>query len=67
MKEASTVRWRKSSYSGHSGGDCVELAKSNFMIAVRDSKDPAGSVLNFSTAGWTTFARRIKHSEYDLD
>ncbi|HYS37372.1 MAG TPA: DUF397 domain-containing protein [Pseudonocardiaceae bacterium] len=40
----SDLTWRKSSYSG--GGadnaDCVELAAS----AVRDSKNPAGAVLN---------------------
>jgi len=41
----SDLTWRKSSYSGsgdHDNADCVELAAS----AVRDSKNPAGAVLN---------------------
>ncbi|WP_189167255.1 DUF397 domain-containing protein, partial [Sphaerisporangium melleum] len=25
--DMSTVRWRKSSYSGNNGGDCVEVAR----------------------------------------
>jgi hypothetical protein len=41
----SDLAWRKSSYSGGGSEDtanCVELAAS----AVRDSKNPAGPVLN---------------------
>jgi hypothetical protein len=42
----SDLTWRKSSYSGNGSdadtSDCVELAAS----AVRDSKNPAGPVLN---------------------
>jgi hypothetical protein len=37
------TRWRKSSRSGSEGGNCVELAHT--MVAVRDSKNPAGPVL----------------------
>ncbi|MEO3826066.1 DUF397 domain-containing protein [Actinomadura sp. B10D3] len=41
--------WRKSSYSGSNGGDCVELADATGTaadaVAVRDSKDPDGPVL----------------------
>ncbi|MEV3924814.1 DUF397 domain-containing protein [Actinomadura coerulea] len=39
------ARWRKSSYSGSNGGDCVELAEAVDGVAVRDSKDPEGPVL----------------------
>jgi hypothetical protein len=41
----SDLAWRKSSYSGSANddnADCIELAAS----AVRDSKNPAGPVLN---------------------
>jgi hypothetical protein len=40
----SDLTWRKSTYSGSGGADanCVELAPG----AVRDSKNPDGSVLN---------------------
>ncbi len=33
--------WRKSSYSGSNGGNCVEVAaRSGNSLAVRDSKNP---------------------------
>ncbi|MEV5831336.1 DUF397 domain-containing protein [Spirillospora sp. NPDC052242] len=37
--------WRKSSYTGPNGGDCVELASFPETVAVRDSKDPDGPKL----------------------
>ncbi|MFB4305547.1 DUF397 domain-containing protein [Actinomadura sp. GTD37] len=39
------VTWRKSSHSGSSGGQCVELAATSGGVAVRDSKDRDGAVL----------------------
>ena len=47
--ELRNADWRKSSYSGSNGGDCVELADAAGAVAdavaVRDSKDPDGPVL----------------------
>jgi hypothetical protein len=37
--------WRKLSHSGSDGGECVELARMEGEVAVRDSKDPDGAVL----------------------
>jgi hypothetical protein len=37
------ARWRKSSYSGGEGGNCVEV-NDNFT-AIRDSKNPDGPVV----------------------
>ncbi|MCP9952992.1 DUF397 domain-containing protein [Actinomadura madurae] len=37
--------WRKSSYTGPNGGDCVELTSNAGVVAVRDSKDPEGPKL----------------------
>ena len=54
------VTWRKSSYSGNSGGQCVEIGNAAPMIAVRDSKDPAGPVLAFGPQGWQRFTDRVK-------
>ncbi|MEU4659535.1 DUF397 domain-containing protein [Streptomyces sp. NPDC023723] len=51
--EASATQWRKSSYSGPSGGDCVEVAAS--LGAVRDSKNPAGPVVTVGAAAWRAF------------
>ncbi|WP_149259737.1 DUF397 domain-containing protein [Actinomadura sp. K4S16] len=39
------VIWRKSSRSGSSGGNCVELAGLAGGVAIRDSKEPEGPVL----------------------
>jgi hypothetical protein len=41
------ARWRKSSYSGPNGGECVEVAHVEGVIAVRDSKNSAGPLLIF--------------------
>lgn len=52
--------WRKSSYSGGTGGNCVEIAAlpANGR-AVRDSKDPNGPVLNLTKAQWAEFIKSL--------
>jgi hypothetical protein len=55
----STLIWRKSSASGESGG-CVEVAKSESSVLVRDSRDRPGGVLVLSCAQWDQLLRRIK-------
>ena len=53
--------WRKSSYSGGQGGDCVEVAaRPADQMAVRDSKDQAGPVLRFPREAWGVFTVGIK-------
>ncbi|WP_405968960.1 DUF397 domain-containing protein (plasmid) [Streptomyces sp. NBC_00015] len=48
--------WRKSSYSGQTGGDCIECAEgSPSKIHVRDSKNPSGPQLVFKTNAWQDF------------
>ena len=55
------VTWRKSSYSGSNGGDCVEVAVlPGRNLAVRDSKDPDGPRLTFTPAEWRTFTAALK-------
>jgi hypothetical protein len=39
------ANWRKSSYSGQGGGDCVEIAALDNFIGIRDSKNPNGAAL----------------------
>jgi Domain of unknown function (DUF397) len=49
-------RWRKSSYSGNGGGDCVEVARNlPGVVAIRDSKNPDGPVLIISRNEWARF------------
>jgi hypothetical protein len=60
MAGTSAVTWRTSSYSGTNGGQCVEVGNDARLIAVRDSKDPDGSVLAFAADTWAVFAERVK-------
>jgi hypothetical protein len=53
------VVWRKSTHSG-GNGDCVEVADLRRAVAVRDSKDPDGGVLRFSSDQWKTFLEGIR-------
>ncbi len=47
--------WRKSSYSGATEDDnCVEVSLSGDAL-VRDSKNPSGGVLTFSSTAWENF------------
>jgi hypothetical protein len=53
--------WIKSSYSGGSGGNCVEVAALPAGgTAVRDSKDANGPVLGFTADEWRAFVRDVK-------
>ena len=54
------VRWRKSSYSGDNGGNCVEVGTAALAVAVRDSEDPDGPLLAFAADTWTAFAEQVK-------
>lgn len=47
--------WRKSSYSGDQGGNCVEIAETPATVSVRDSKTPAGPILTLDPAAFATF------------
>jgi hypothetical protein len=54
-------RWRRSSYSGNGGGNCVEVAPNlPGGVAVRDSKDPDGPVLIISQDEWASFIIRVR-------
>ena len=59
--DVTSVAWRKSSYSGDNGGACVEVARNlPGVVAVRDSKNPAGPALVFSQDDWAAFTAAIK-------
>lgn len=54
--DLSRTEWRKSRRSG--GTNCVEVASSGALTAVRDSKNPAGPVLAFPVSSWVEFVQR---------
>lgn len=63
-KRESSLRWVKSSASG--GGECVQVALAESdLVLVRDSKDPAGSVLTFDAREWDAFLAGAKAGEFD--
>ncbi|MFB7456336.1 MULTISPECIES: DUF397 domain-containing protein [unclassified Streptomyces] len=47
--------WRKSSYSGNEGGECVEVAVAPGSVHVRDSKDVCRPHLSVNAEGWAAF------------
>ena len=59
MDGHSTLTWRKSTYSGGNGGQCVEVAASG-RVLVRDSKNPDGGRLAFTPQAWREFAKRVQ-------
>ncbi|WP_405554828.1 DUF397 domain-containing protein [Streptomyces sp. NBC_01171] len=53
--------WRKSTYSGGSGGNCLEVADAHpTLIPVRDSKTPLGPKLAFRAEAWSAFVENLK-------
>jgi hypothetical protein len=65
--EAIDQRWRKSSFSGNGGGNCVEVAIGRpGLVVVRDSKDPYGPVLTVAPTGWRNFIAGMKADQRDL-
>ncbi|MCP2259254.1 protein of unknown function (DUF397) [Streptoalloteichus tenebrarius] len=58
--------WRKSSRSGGTGGNCVEVASVADVAAVRDSKNPSGPALVFAPAVFTAFVGAVKEGRLDL-
>ncbi|MGW2649245.1 DUF397 domain-containing protein [Streptomyces sp. NPDC001393] len=49
------IVWFKSSYSGSSGDDCVEVAVTAQAVHVRDSKDAMRTPLALGRDGWLRF------------
>ena len=64
--DLSSAAWRKSTRSG-SSGNCVEVADNlTGVVAVRDSKDPAGPALTFTPDAWAAFIGGAKDGAFDL-
>jgi len=61
------LHWRKSSYSGNGGSDCVEVASNlTGFVLVRDSKDREGPRLALSDQAWSAFVQGVKQAEFVL-
>ncbi|MEV7869193.1 DUF397 domain-containing protein [Streptomyces sp. NPDC088124] len=51
--------WFKSSYSGAPNNECVECARSEQSILIRDSKDPGRGLATFSVSAWRKFTTAL--------
>lgn len=56
------MKWRKSSRSGSNGGHCVEVANELDTIAIRDSKNPNGSLLLISHEEARALSKHLKNA-----
>lgn len=59
------VDWRKSTYCDTSA--CVEVGRIGDRIALRDSKDPEGPVLQFDRQEWNAFVAGVGAGEFIFD
>lgn len=64
--DASTIPgWRKSSLSGPNCDNCVEVTTYRDQIAVRNSTNPRGPAVLFTTGEWDAFVGGVKNGEFD--
>lgn len=63
---AAQPRWRTSSRSSDSGGNCVEVADNlPGVVLVRDSKDRSGPMLSFAPGTWRSFVTDARSRRAD--
>lgn len=56
--------WHRSSYSGGTGGNCLEAALGDTtLVPVRDSENPLGPKLLFRAEAWSAFVGSLTHPE----
>ena len=65
LTELTWARWMKSSYSGPTGGNCVEVALLvGGQVAVRNSRHPSGPALVFSAGEWDAFIGGARDGQF---
>ncbi|ROP41830.1 DUF397 domain-containing protein [Saccharothrix texasensis] len=57
--------WKKSSFS-EGGGACVEVAMVSNGVLVRDSKNPSGPELWFTSLEWIAFLYGVLAGEFGV-
>ncbi|MFF0450622.1 DUF397 domain-containing protein [Streptomyces sp. NPDC004609] len=57
MSRRAELSWFKSSYSGTQGDNCVEVAVTEQVVCVRDSKDVTGPRFAVGREGWAVFVQ----------
>ncbi|MER0446831.1 DUF397 domain-containing protein [Streptomyces sp. Edi4] len=60
------ARWRKSTYSNASSGDCVEVADNlPGVVPVRDTKVLGGPAIVIAAGAWTSFVAGVKEGIFE--
>jgi hypothetical protein len=54
------LNWRKASYSGSGGGNCVEVASPSPVVLVRDTTNRDGGTLAFTVEAWGRFTASLQ-------
>jgi hypothetical protein len=62
--ERASLAWLKAQSSTHNGA-CVEIASAAGKIAIRDSKDPDGSILVYTPTEFKAFLNGARNGEFD--
>ncbi|WP_405086788.1 DUF397 domain-containing protein [Microbispora sp. NBC_01389] len=67
LPDLSSAEFRKSTYSGGTNDNCVEVATNvPGLVAVRDSEDRSGPALAFTPGEWSAFVAGVKGGEFDI-
>lgn len=54
--------WHKSTFSGGSTNDCVEVADNQPLILIRDTKDHAAGLIEVTPAAWAAFTGHVSRN-----
>ncbi len=61
------ITWIRSSYSGPTGGNCVEVAfLAEGEVAMRNSRHPDGPALVFTKSEWAAFLGGARDGEFGI-
>jgi hypothetical protein len=65
VRDLSNVTWRNSKRCFVEGQECVEVADlGGGVVALRDSKNPAGPDLRFTASEWAAFLEGVCHGGF---
>ncbi|GAA1021276.1 transcriptional regulator [Acrocarpospora pleiomorpha] len=65
--ELANAAWRKASFSGSNGGNCIEVAPlSNGRVGIRDTESPDQPPFVVTAGVWTAFVNGAKAGEFDF-
>jgi Domain of unknown function (DUF397) len=61
--QAAAPAFRRSSFCA--SGECIEVARRDYTITLRDSTQPRGTMLHYASSDWASFIRNIKSGKLD--